>query len=148
MIRTQAEYDRARERLVRDQEYLDELKKSLQGAELSDEEVDRAMQPAISFHKQLLEDVEAYERMRRGQFDELRSLTSIGRWLIGVRIYRNWTQKELAERLGVSEAQVSKDERNEYHNVTTERAQRILEVLGADFSMDIEEFKPTQELVG
>ncbi len=40
------------------------------------------------------------------------------------------SQKELADRLGVSEAQVSRDERNEYHSVTMERAQRILDAMG------------------
>lgn len=95
------------------------------------------MQPALSFYTQLIEEVEAYERMRRGQFEVLDNLSSIGRWLIGLRIYRGWTQKQLAEALKVSEAQVSKDERNEYYNVSTQKAQRILEVLGAEISMRI-----------
>lgn len=40
------------------------------------------------------------------------------------------SQKELADRLGVSEAQVSRDERNEYHGITVERVRRILDALG------------------
>lgn len=139
MIRTEAEYERAKQRLESDKVYLEQLHGALGGHGLTESQMERAMQPARSFHMQLLEEVETYERMRRGQFESLSNLPSVGRWLIGLRIYRGWTQKRLAEALGVSEAQVSKDERNEYHNVSTERAQRILEVLGASFSMRIDD---------
>jgi hypothetical protein len=39
----------------------------------------------------------------------------------------------------VSEAQVSRDERNEYHGVTVDRAQRILEALGETVTARIAE---------
>lgn len=147
MIRTEAEYTRAKERLGNDRDYLEQLRTALGQANLSEDEIIRAMQPALSFHAQLVEEVEAYERMRRGQFDSLSNLSGIGRWLIGLRIYRGWTQKKLADLLQVSEAQVSKDERNEYHNVSTEKAQRILQALGANFSMRIEDVTPDQREV-
>lgn len=137
MIRTEAEYERAKQRLTGDKAYKERLREALEEQGLTETEVERAMEPARSFHMQLHEEVEAYERMRRGQFDLLNNLPSIGQWLIGLRIYRGWTQKRLADALGVSEAQVSKDERNEYHNVSTEKAQRILEALGASFSMRV-----------
>lgn len=139
MIRTEAEYQRTLKRLEDDKAYLNELKKSLNGEGLSAEEVNRAMQPALSFHAQLKEEVETFERMKRGDLDTLHSLSGIGRWLIGVRIAKGWSQKQLAERLEVSEAQVSRDESNEYHNVTVERAQRILEVMDLNFRMEVEE---------
>jgi transcriptional regulator with XRE-family HTH domain len=41
------------------------------------------------------------------------------------------TQRQLAELLGVSETMVSRDERNEYHGITVQRATRVLEALGA-----------------
>src|SRR2546421_111291 len=40
------------------------------------------------------------------------------------------TQRELAERLGISESLVFRDERNEYHDITVERAQRIMDTRG------------------
>ena len=55
------------------------------------------------------------------------------------RIANGLTQKELAKRLGVSAAQVSKDERNEYHGITVERAQRILDALNETITMTVEE---------
>jgi len=42
--------------------------------------------------------------------------------------------------LGVSEAQVSKDERNEYHGITVEKAQRILEALGIKLISTVQPF--------
>src|SRR5262245_34676360 len=59
------------------------------------------------------------------------SLIAIGRLLIALRIANGLTQRELARRLGVDESQVSRDERNEYYGITVERAQRILDALGA-----------------
>ena len=142
MIRTEAEYARAKQRVGADKDYLEQLKEALRKANLSNAEVTRAMQPALSFHAQLVEEVDTYERMRRGQFDSLSNLTGIGRWLIALRIYRGWTQKHLADLTGVSETQVSRDERNEYHNVSTDKAQRLLQALGAKFSMKIEDLTP------
>jgi transcriptional regulator with XRE-family HTH domain len=52
-------------------------------------------------------------------------LTEIGRLLITLRIAQGLTQRELAARLDISESLVSRDERNEYHGLTVERAQWI-----------------------
>ena len=138
MIRTETEYKRALNRLKDDQAYLVTLREQLEAEDLKASEVERAMQPALSFHAQLKEEVETFERMKRGDLETLYSLTGIGRWLIGVRIAKGWSQKQLAEALGVSEAQVSRDETNDYHNVTVERAQRILELMGLSFKMELE----------
>jgi len=58
---------------------------------------------------------------------------------VALRIALGLTQRELAERLGVHESQVSRDERNEYHAVTVERASRILDALGVDLRSVFEE---------
>ncbi len=92
-----------------------------------------------AFHDQLKEEVEAYEKLCRGDFDPINNLTQIGRFLIGVRIARDLSQRDLAARLQVSESVVSRDERNEYHGVTVEKAQRILEALGVEITISIDE---------
>ena len=69
--------------------------------------------------------------MRRGELAPVTDLNSIGRLLIGLRIWSGLTQRQLAERLRVSESIVSRDERNEYHGVTVERAQKIFNALKA-----------------
>ena len=49
--------------------------------------------------------------------------------LIGLRIARGMTQRELARRMDVDETAVSRDERNEYHGITVERARKVLDAL-------------------
>ena len=139
MIRTEAEYNKALEQLENDRETIRKQKEKLVEMNLEDEEIKRAMQPLQSFHEQLKEEVEVFENMKRGDFGTLRSLNSIGRWLIGLRIVRGWTQAELADKLGVTQAQVSRDENNEYHGISVEKAQRILEVFGTNVKMELED---------
>lgn len=52
MIRTEAEYARAKERLDADKAYLEQLRAALSQADLSEEAITRSMQPALSFHVQ------------------------------------------------------------------------------------------------
>ena len=139
MIRTDAEYRRALRRLEEEAETIQRQREQLEEMDLSEEEIEHATQPTVSFREQLKEEVEVYERMRRGDLGALHSLNSIGRWLVGARIARGWTVTELAERLGVSTQQISRDERNEYRGISAERAQRILETLGVRFQAEIEE---------
>ena len=135
MIRTESEYQRTLKRLEEGRGQLEAQKNKLVEAGLEGEALERALYPLLSFRAQLVEEVEVYEKMKRGDLGTLESLESVGRWLVGARIARGWSQKELAERLEVSEAQVSRDERNEYHGVSTEKAQRILDVLGVQFRL-------------
>lgn len=132
MIRNESEYKEATARLKDERKRLDEQRKQLKASGLSAKQIKRAVDPMESFHLQLVEEVESYKRLKRGEFDEIRNLRGIGRLLIGLRIAQGLSQRELAERLEVNESQVSRDERNEYHGITLERAARILDVLQAD----------------
>ena len=58
----------------------------LPNEEVQDDEVEYALQPARSFTAQLKEEVQAYERMRRGELGSLHDLKDMGRWLAGARI--------------------------------------------------------------
>lgn len=145
MIRTDAEYHRALDRLREEAETLRAQRDHLAGLGLTAEEVDRAMQPMISFHAQLEEEVDAYTRMRRGDLGPLRSLTAIGRWLIGARIARGLSQADLADRLGVDPSSVSRDERNDYRGITVDRAQRIMEALDVRFTAKTEHLLAADE---
>lgn len=129
MIRTDSEYRDALKRLQQDRQVIEMQTERLQAMRLSDTEVERALEPARSFHEQLREEVEVYERMRRGDIAPVESLMDIGRVLVGLRIARGLTQRELAERMDVSESQVSRDERNDYHGISMERAERIVRAL-------------------
>lgn len=70
MIETDAEYSKALECLESDGETIKKQKEKLEEMELSPEELDRAMQPLLSFHEQLKEKVEAYEQMKGGRDEE------------------------------------------------------------------------------
>ena len=127
MIRNDAEYREAAARLKQEKKRLDAYREKYRKQRLSAREVKRALDPLRSFHLQLEEEVEGYEKLKRGEFDELLNFVGLGRLLIAVRIYAGFSQRELAEKLGVHESQVSRDERNEYHGITVERAGKILE---------------------
>jgi ribosome-binding protein aMBF1 (putative translation factor) len=130
MIRTETEYREAVNRVVAEEKALADHEAALRAEGLAPDQMKRLMDPIVSFHIQLKEEVQSYERLKRGELDELINFQGLGRLLIAARIARGLSQRELAERLGVNESQVSRDERNEYHGVTVDRASRILDALG------------------
>jgi DNA-binding XRE family transcriptional regulator len=144
MIRSESEYKQALERLADERSRLETPRATLRGTGLSEAEIRRVTDPMESFHLQLREEVESFERLRRGEFGEFHNLQGIGQLLIGLRIAKGMTQRELAERLGVHESQISRDERNEYHGVTLDRASRVLEVLGAEIRTTVVDMGPSE----
>jgi len=138
VIRNEREYREALSRLKRDGEVITNQRRALVESGLSEEEVDRGLGPLLSFQAQLEEEVEWYERARRREFKVSHDVRDIGYMLIALRIANGLTQKELAEKLGVSEAMVSRDERNEYHGITVERAQRILDAMGETLRFEVD----------
>jgi ribosome-binding protein aMBF1 (putative translation factor) len=97
-----------------------------------------------SFHLQLAEEVESYERLKRREFDELDNLRGFGHLLISLRIAQGISQRELARRLGVHESQVSRDERNEYFGITLERAVKVLDALNVRLRTTVETDRPRE----
>ncbi|MBI5242291.1 MAG: helix-turn-helix transcriptional regulator [Elusimicrobia bacterium] len=142
MIRNEKEYKDSLRRLDQDREVIKKQRGALDKSGLAQDESDRAMEPLLSFHQQLVEEVEWYERVKRQEFEPIMSITQIGRLLIALRIASNLSQRELARCLGVSEAQVSRDERNEYHGISIERATKILNVFGAHLPSQVKLDRP------
>ena len=132
MIRNEAEYQEAVKRLAAERKRLSEHRTRLRKTGLTTRQLKRAVDPLKSFHLQLAEEVQSYERLKRGDIGELKNLHGLGRALVAVRIALSLTQRELAKRLNVDESQVSRDERNDYHGVTVERASRILDAMGVE----------------
>lgn len=145
MIRNEAEYQEASARLADERSRLAEHRARLKHAGLSDEEIKRVIDPMESFHLQLKEEVESYERLKRGEFEELENLRGLGHLLISIRISQGISQRELAKRLNVHESQVSRDERNEYFGITLERAVKILDALNVRLHTKVE-IEPPREM--
>ena len=145
MIRTETEYKEASSRLAEERERLLDHRRRMKDAGLGDEEIKRVIDPMESFHFQLREEVESYERLKRREFEELENFRGFGHLLISVRIAKGVSQRELARRLGVHESQVSRDERNEYFGITLERAVKILDALDVKLHTKVE-FEPPRVL--
>lgn len=139
MIRNESEYQEAHARLEEERKRLEEHRDRLAEMGLDEDELKRALDPLRSFHLQLEEEVQSYERLKRGDLGELCNLHGLGRMLVALRIARGLTQRELAARLGVHESQVSRDERNEYHGVTVDRASRVLDAMDVELKSFFEQ---------
>lgn len=145
MIRNEGEYQQASARVAEERRRLTDHRARLKEAGLSDEELKRVIDPIESFHLQLKEEVESYERLKRGEFEELENFRGFGHLLISVRIAQGISQRELAKRLNVHESQISRDERNEYFGITLERAVKILDALNVRLHTKVE-IQPPREL--
>jgi ribosome-binding protein aMBF1 (putative translation factor) len=145
MIRNETEYQEASARLTDERNRLADHRARLKETGLSDEEIKRVIDPIESFHLQLKEEVESYERLKRGEFEELENLRGLGHLLISIRIAQGISQRDLAKRLNVHESQVSRDERNEYFSITLERAVKILDALNVRLHTKVE-IDPPKEL--
>jgi ribosome-binding protein aMBF1 (putative translation factor) len=144
VIRNEAGYKEAVARLTDEAKRLATHRASLKKRGLAKDEIKRVTDPMVSFHLQLKEEVESYERLRRGEFQDLDNLSGLGQLLISLRIAQGVSQRELARRLDVHESQVSRDERNEYFGVTLERAARILDALHVRLRTSVEVDAPRE----
>jgi len=138
VIKNESAYQKAIEKLKEDKEFIAKERQRFEDMGLNQEQIDMAVQPLISFHEQLKAEVEYYERIKRGSFNPIYKFTDIGRNLIAYRIYIGMSQADLAARLGVSEAQVSRDERNEYYGATTDKIERVMAAMGMKTTINIE----------
>ena len=129
MIKSESEFKAAQTQLKQNDEFIAAQRASFEEAGFTPEEVERGLEPLLSFRVGLSEEIDWYQSVRRRDFPPLLRLSDLGRLLIALRIANNVSQRELANRLQVSEAQVSRDERNEYRGITIERAQRVLDAL-------------------
>jgi len=146
MIRNEAEYQEASARLAEERKRLAEHRVRLKEVDLTEEEIRRVIDPMESFHLQLQEEVESYERLKRGEFEDLENLRGLGHLLIALRIAQGVSQRELARRLDVHESQVSRDERNEYFGITLERAAKVLDALNVRLQTRVQ-IEPQREAV-
>lgn len=133
MIRSDAELEEIRAKLREQDARIVTYRSELERDGLPAADVERALEPVRSFAEQLREKIEEYERVRRGELPSIASLDDLGPALVAARVAAGVTQRELAVRLGVHESQVSRDEKNDYHGATIDRASKVLAAIGARF---------------
>ena len=77
-----------------------------------------------------------YERLKNAAPEDiaLQTLVDLPRMLIKLRIMRGFTQKRLAKKLGISEQQIQRYEKNEYQGVRFRRIVEITQALEVDLS--------------
>ena len=139
MIKTDKDYRECLQKLEQDLEFIEKQKEALRKQKLTHKEIEKALEPHYTFYEQLKDEVSWYERIKRRDFGDVLNLTELGRILIALRIVNGVSQRELAMKMEVDESQVSRDERNEYHGITLERAQKIIEVLNEKLTLRVED---------
>jgi ribosome-binding protein aMBF1 (putative translation factor) len=115
--------------LAEAEQRLEEHRANLEQQGLVNDAIRRVMTPIVAGQSQLRAEVAEYERAKRGEIDAAR-VGDLGRYLIQARIAKGWSPRDLAAALGVDEALISRDEKDEYQGITKERVQRILDALG------------------
>ena len=93
-------------------------------------EIDAVAAQAGDLRSELVE----YERLSSGAVStfEASSLAGVATLLIQVRIARGWTQRRLAEELGVAEQQVQRYEATEYRSASLARICDVAATLDVD----------------
>ena len=108
--------------------------------------VKKANMDALSSQIEVFEkEIEEYESLRTGQVSSIpiSSVKSFPEALIKTRIARGWSQAILAEKLGVKEQQVQRDEASGYETASFARITEIVSILELDFSGRFEKVTPT-----
>jgi len=132
MIRTNREYEITQQRLKENRAAIDETRTYLQAEGFNSDEIETLLESLDAIGRQLLDEVEEYDRARAGQLQPC-SFQTLERLLIGGRIARGLTQEQFAALLGYNDSStVSRDESNDYRGAKRERIQRALDKLGID----------------
>ncbi len=147
MIKTEAEYQECLKRLEEDRKIIRAQQEKLEELNLSQDQIELAMDPVLSFNAQLKEEVEWYERVKRRDFGVFNQLTEVGPLLVALRIANGISQAELAKRLAVDVSQVSRDERNDYHGISIERAERVVAALGEELQISVSQKRHHNDLM-
>ncbi|MBI3915451.1 MAG: helix-turn-helix transcriptional regulator [Betaproteobacteria bacterium] len=95
--------------------------------------VRKAMREGLQSQLQDLEtEIAEFERLRDGKVTTIvvNSIVDIAVALIQARIARNWTQKQLAEKLNLPEQQIQRYESPRYKGAAVERLQEVADALG------------------
>ncbi|WP_124727602.1 helix-turn-helix domain-containing protein [Staphylospora marina] len=129
-IKNEAQYKRLKKQLENLERKKSELTEALVAKGYDQQMIDLALLEINMMYERTKHDVGEYERAVNGEFDvESTPINKLGSHLIKLRIYKGLTQEQFGKLLGVSQEQVSRDERKEYAGISIEKLNRILQVL-------------------
>jgi predicted XRE-type DNA-binding protein len=132
-IKSEQQYKSMKKRLEALTKQREEKRRKMEAEGLKEEHIKIALLCIDEMYYSTKYDVEEYERALSGNFDkETVSINQLGSYLIKLRIWKGLNQTELAERLGVSQEQVSKDENREYQGASIGKINRVLQALGVE----------------
>jgi DNA-binding XRE family transcriptional regulator len=135
MIKSEREYSVTKEKITA---LKTSIKNSSQHAKLPLQLAKLAVMGEQAFCQQLEDEVKEYESIKSGKIPQyFFQLENLGLLLIALRIKAGLTQSELAKKLNVSQAQVSRDENNDYHGVGLVKIKEILKVLDVHLEVKI-----------
>ncbi len=132
MIRNDSKWRESQARLADFREQTQRVRGELAQRGLGEDAVSIATAPQDAMADDIAWEVDLYERLKAGDVDAVPDFApeERGKALICLRIIKGWTQRQLAEALGVPEAVVSRDERNEYHGISLDKYGKVLAALG------------------
>ena len=89
--------------------------------------------------EELRQELKRYEALRAGSSVPIRldSFEQLPRALVQARIAAGFSQKELAERLGLKEQQIQRYEATEYASASLERIKEVLKALGVNITGEL-----------
>jgi DNA-binding XRE family transcriptional regulator len=135
MMKTDKECELAKVQLSKLTELYESQLKDLKLRGLSGAQAKDSLSSSWTYAMQCKEEIELYEQLKRGELPPMQHFSTKGKYFVAARIAKGMTQRELAEKLGVKESAVSRDERNEYHGMSVEKMERLAEALNIKILM-------------
>ncbi|WP_139179418.1 helix-turn-helix domain-containing protein [Lihuaxuella thermophila] len=135
MIITENAYRESKKMIASWEEGIRKLQDRWRREGLTQEEIDSLTLAHSHLTMKIQAEIQEYEAIKRGEFDMTCNFENIGQQLVRFRIWKGLSQSELAERLGVTPQQVSKDERNGYARASSEKIRQVLEALGIEVTI-------------
>lgn len=135
LIITENAYRESKKMIAGWEEGIRKLQEERRREGLTQKEIERLTLANSHRPMKIQAEIKEYEAIKRGQFEMTCNFENIGQQLIRFRIWKGLSQSELAERLGVTPQQVSKDERNGYARASSEKIHQVLEALGIEVTI-------------
>lgn len=132
MIKSDKQLTITRRKLAEFQDACDQVK----AAVLVNPVIRKARMDALMSQIEIFEkEIHEYESLKASKVSSvsISSIKALPEGLIKTRIIRGWSQAVLAEKLGVAEQQVQRDEMNNYEKASLARIAEIATILDLDF---------------